>query len=461
MSGLSSLLYIGASGLNASQQGVNTTADNVANVDTPGFRRREVELRSRPTYSSGGLNQGAGVEAAGTQRVVDEFLDQRVRDAGIELGYSSARSDALIQAEAIFADLEGYGVTGAMDEFFGSFDQLAAEPQDSGARQRVLESAARLTEAVNFVAAEVETQQFELERRVDDQVAQINELSDEVADLNLRIGGLETPPPDLLDRRDEALKELGELVGISVLETDGRVSVSLRGSGFGLVTDGVSRALSAEVVNGDVVVSGQRAGATEVLTPSLSGGRLTGTIAARDVDLEAVASGLDQFAFDFAAAVNTVHQAGFGTDGVGARDFFAPIAAVDGAAGAFTLDAGIVGEPDRIAAAQDALLVPGDNRNALTLAELRQANLPGGETPSATLRTVVADLGARVSDATTSVEAQGAVKARLDDLMSSMSGVSLDEEMTKLLQFRQSYAAAARIIQTADELMQEVIALKQ
>ena len=461
MGGLSSLLYIGASGLNVSQQGVRAASDNIANVDTPGFNRRETIQSTRPSVTFGGVAAGAGVQSDGVRRVVDEALGRRLLEADSQAGFAEARANALRQAESVFGDLEGGGISDGLDRLFAAFDQLAIEPQDTGARQQVLELAGQFAEDVNFVSSELSAQQLELDRKLAEQVDQINALSESIADLNLSIGGLDQPPPDLLDKRDQAVADLSRLVGINVVESEQRLQVSLKGSGFGLVTDGVVRPLDTAVVGGQAVITGLRNGVSEDLTATLNDGELTGTLEARNVDLQATLDGLDQFAFEMANAINTVHSAGYGTDGVNGRNLFTVTATAPGAAGALTVDPTVAGQPDRIAAATDPLLVPGDNRNAVALAELRQSALASGSTPGESLRGVLADFGNRMSSASTSVEARTALTARLSDLQSGLSGVSLDEEMTKLLQFRQAYAAAARVIQTADELMQEVVSLKR
>ncbi len=461
MAGLSSLLYVGASGLSASQHGVQTASDNIANVDTPGFHRRESIQSTRQTYTLGGLTQGAGVKVDGTKRFVDEALEQRLRDAKMDSGYAEARADVLRQAEVIFGDLDGFGMSNALDGLFSSFDRLAREPQDGGARQQVLDSAQQFVDDVSRVSDQIIDLQGELDVRIEDQVERINTLSGEIAQLNLQIGGLSDPPPDLLDKRDEVVSELGSLVGINVVQSEQRLAVSLQGSGFSLVVDGVTQKLSSSTTSGAAVITGDKNGIPLDVTTSITGGALTGTVEARNVDLQATADQVDQFVFDFANAINAVHAGGYGTDGVNGRNLFAVSATASGAAGTLELDAAVDGQPDLVAAATDPLLVPGDNRNALALAELRDVALAGGQTPGDTLRSVLSDFGSRLSIATTSAEARTAVEVHLEDMRSSVSGVNLDEEMTLLLQYRQSYAAAARVIQTADELMQEVVALKR
>ncbi|NJK89597.1 MAG: flagellar hook-associated protein FlgK, partial [Myxococcales bacterium] len=109
----------------------------------------------------------------------------------------------------------------------------------------------------------------------------------------------------------------------------------------------------------------------------------------------------------------------------------------------------------------DPALLPGDNTNALSLAALRLDTFLGGQTPADSLRTLLQEFGDRAFAANASASSDGIATAQLADLRQSLSGVSIDEEMTLLMQFRQSYSAAATIIRTADELTQEIIALKR
>lgn len=461
MGGISSLLYIGAGGLSASQHAVQTASDNITNVSTPGYRRREAVHSTAPSYFRGGQPFGGGVQIDGTRRMVDGVLARRARAAYSESAFSQAQSSALRQAEALFGELSGQQIGARLDEVFAAFDQLANAPQDAGARRRTLEAAGAWSESLNFVSGALRSLQRELDRQVDSDVDHVNRLSGQIAELNDKISSAPVPPPDLLDRRDQALSELANLVSISVVETGNQVQVSLQGSGYGLVIDGRTNSLSASTVSGRVVVSGQRFGQPVDLTDSLHGGQLAGTVEARNVDIEDVIGALDEFTFEVASAINASHRAGFGADGVGGRDLFSiPPTATD-AAGAIGLAADLVDRPDRLAAASDPTLVPGDNRNAVVLAELRSSALPSGEPPAEMLNTVLTDFGAKIASSASTAEAKAGVAEHLDDLHSQVSAVNLDEEMTRLLQYRQAYAAAARVIQTADELMQQVVALKR
>jgi flagellar hook-associated protein 1 FlgK len=161
--------------------------------------------------------------------------------------------------------------------------------------------------------------------------------------------------------------------------------------------------------------------------------------------------------------VNQVHRAGFGTDGVGGRDLFSPIAAVAGAAGTVALDAAVAGQPDAVAAAQDPAALPGDNRNALALADLATtAFLSGGsQTPTAFWRSAVSALGSGLADAERDFELHAARLAQLTGMREAVSGVSIDEEMIELAKAQRAFEAAAKVIQTGDELLDVVLSLKR
>ncbi|MEM7675427.1 MAG: flagellar hook-associated protein FlgK [Myxococcota bacterium] len=456
---MSSLLYLGASGFQASQQSVRTASDNIANVDTPAFRRRESIQSARATASAGrGQTAGGGVQVDGTKRVVDRAIERQLRSAKSSTGRAEARFDALSRAEVTFNELDGGRVTARFEALIGSFEQLAAQPQDIGARQRVLSAASEFASNINALVGELRAQQRELGLQATDQIGQVNELSDRIAELNQQIGGSQNPSPAMLDRRDEALHSLSELVEVEVIETNGQISVSLRGSGYGLVTDGVSRHLSSSTLRGTILVQGERASAGLDLTVSLTSGALAGTLDAANRDLSSLIDGIEQFAADFANTVNRVHGAGFGIDGQNGRSLFS-VQVSEGVV--LQVDSALVGRPDRVAAGQDARLLPGDNRNAVELSQLRQANLPQGLTAEASLRAVVVDFAVSVQSSSVHSQATTAVRDQLEQMQAGLSGVSLDEEMTRLLQFRQSYAAAAQVIRTADELMREVVSLKR
>ncbi|MGF1510180.1 MAG: flagellar hook-associated protein FlgK [Myxococcota bacterium] len=456
---LRDLFSIGQSGLRASQLGVRTASENVANVNTPGYSRRGLVLRPSRVTSIGALRIGAGVEPIGTSRILDATLDARVRSAGSRSAGSTAQSNVLAQAGVIFGDLEGSGATAALDEFFAALDLLASGPQDAAARSNVLAAASRFTETVNQYATEISSIQEGLTPEIEAQVQSVNRIASSLAELNRQIASESAPSNDLLDRRDQLLVELSEVVDFQVVELDnGGVNLILEG-GYALLTDQVVNPLRTTNDNGLVGVEGLEAGVSRDLTGRLRSGSLGGLLRVRDEDLAQSLTELDRFVFDLANEFNLRHRAGFGLDGTGGRDFFVPLSGVEGAARSLSIDPGL--DEDGLAAASDPTLVPGDNTNALSLAALRVDPLAGGSASPEALRGVIQSFSDRAFSARDRADGDSLAAEQLSGLRQAISGVSVDEELTTILQFQQSFQAAASIIRTADELTQEIILLKR
>lgn len=454
MSG-SSILHIGRTGMTAAQAGIRTSGDNMVNANTPGYRRREIQLRSSLTVQHSNYRIGTGVEVASFERAVDVNVERRVRQAFSDLGAEESRGEMLRRVAVGFGDLDGTGLATAVDDLLASFDALAANPADDSARTAVVESAERVAYDLNRYAGDVRRARVEVNAAISTSVEEVNEKIEEIADLNKRIVQAGSIPGELEDRRDVLLDELSQAVEIHVLHKDnGVVDVSLRGGGALVVDDRARLLSSATDANGDVQVTDSGGGPVE-------GGALGGLFTVRDSDLTALRDNLDNFAYDLATGVNAVHSAGYGLDGVTGRDLFAAPAAVADAARNLQVDAGVAADPHQVAAAQDPLLVPGDNRNAVAMAALRESAFVGGERPADALAGMMEDFGNRMYEAENNAEGLRAVADGVTQIRENISGVSLDEEMVRLLEFRQAYQAAAQLVRTADELLQEAIALKR
>jgi flagellar hook-associated protein 1 FlgK len=200
-------------------------------------------------------------------------------------------------------------------------------------------------------------------------------------------------------------------------------------------------------------------GASFEVTSLLQKGEIGGLLTARDTTLAGVLNQLDQFAKTLTDTVNTQHAQGFDLNGVAGGDFFTPIAAVSGAAGLVRVDPAVAADPHLIAAAQSATAVPGDNRNALALANLHnsvQAPL-GNRTFKDYFLTLVGDVGQQVQASKESLDFQQTLFDQTLGRRESLSGVNIDEEMTNMIQFQRAFQAASRLIQVGDEMYQTMI----
>jgi flagellar hook-associated protein 1 FlgK len=203
-------LFVAHSAIRASQAGIHTVGENISNVNTPGYHRRVLRQTTSPPRMEGGYSIGQGVEILGAQRIIDESINGRRRGAISGSEAATVRSEVLLRAEGIFGDLDGLGVSGALDQLFASFDFLAGQPESSLARSQVLQSAENFARELSSQGSDLRFVREDLNGVVNDQVDAVNQLLGELASLNGRIRSVHSPPNDLLDRREALLDELAK-----------------------------------------------------------------------------------------------------------------------------------------------------------------------------------------------------------------------------------------------------------
>jgi flagellar hook-associated protein 1 FlgK len=197
--------------------------------------------------------------------------------------------------------------------------------------------------------------------------------------------------------------------------------------------------------------------ASSTLTSRVDSGSLGGIRQARDTDVVALQTDLDQLAFDVRNSVNATHAAGFGLDGGTGRNLFAPPAGVTGAAAGFQLDPAMVGQPDRIAVAGSAAELPGGNSNALALAAIGSQSLAGLGDPAARMGAIAGKLGIFQTSAQGNVELRANTLSMAETSRQQASGVSIEEEMADLTRYQRAFEASMRVLKVADELLQGLV----
>jgi flagellar hook-associated protein 1 FlgK len=193
--------------------------------------------------------------------------------------------------------------------------------------------------------------------------------------------------------------------------------------------------------------------------PFITNGEIGGLIAMRDNQVPRVLDRLDQLAKTLVDTVNTQHALGFDLNGTPGGNFFAPIAATAGAATQVRVASAVVTDPRLIAAAQTAAGVPGDNRNALALGQLKDtASVAlGNTTPATYLHSLISDVGANTQASEIELDFQNALLKQSQARREATSGVSIDEEMTNLILFQRAFQAASVLVRTGDEMYQTIL----
>ena len=455
MSSLIGLVGTMGSALAAQQAALDVTGQNVANVNTPGYVRQDAVLEANPVTSG----VGGGVTVTGIQRAFNNFTYGQVLVQHGLKGAADARSQALSEAQATIAPQGGGSVGDSLTQFFGSLQALTASPADPSARSAVLEQAGQVAQAFSTTASGLTDQQSSLFTQAQGTASDINADLTQIAQLNTQIaqstaGGDQAP--DLRDQRDALATQVADGVGAQVVQ-DPSGAVTLFSGGAVLVSGGQASTLNVGLDNtGAIKVELSRPnGAPVDVTQSMTGGTLGGIREARDVDIAQSKTQLDQLAYNFSNAVNTVHASGYGLDGGTGRPLFVPPTSVAGAAAAMAVDPSVAGQPNLIAAAQSASDVPGGNDTAVALAQLATQPLPGGGTPSTQFAALTAQIGNAASAANSDSATRADTVTQAENLNSSASGVSLEEESVNLTKFQQAFQAATRVLQTADSLLDD------
>jgi flagellar hook-associated protein 1 len=319
---MTDLLSTGISGLLASQLALNTTGHNISNVNTPGFTRQQAMFGARTPDALGSSWVGTGVDVQGVRRLYDAFLTGQVRDATGAQSRLSTFTDLASQVDNLLSDPNA-GLSPALDGFFGALHDLAANPTDSSSRQAVLGQANALANRLQTLGTQLSSIDKQADQRIGDEVSQVNTLAQGIANINLQIqrtGG--NPSNDLLDQRDELVRQLSTHVGVNVIPQDGNMVNVTTGNGQPLVL-GTSAQQLKTVANAydpsrhDVATSDGT-----VITSQISGGALGGILDFRKNMLDPARNALGRTAVALADAVNAQHRAGLDLNGQPGGDFF-------------------------------------------------------------------------------------------------------------------------------------------
>ncbi|MCL4304973.1 flagellar hook-associated protein FlgK [bacterium] len=459
MSTLSNILEQGRRALQVQQLSMQVIGHNTSNAGTVGYSRRRLELMTAPPGQTGQWGVGAGVDVDRLARVRDSLLDAQIRGGTSVSAYWATRDDQLGQVEEVFNALGTQNLGALLDGFWQSWHDLANDPENMAPRYALTERANALVNSLKRVSSNLDSQVEQVNARISAGAEQINQLTSAIAELNVRIASHEISgeeASDLRDSRDLLIEQLSRLTNISTHEqADG--TVNIYSGGHIIVQRDLSVAITVDRVSTDPKHKVVLALGNSLVEWKPTGGEMGALYEQRDVELPRILAQLDQFARDFSAAVNTVHMSGWGLNGSHGIEFFVP--GVTGAAD-LQISAAILADPSRIAASGSANS-PGDNSIALAIAVLRNSTSPAGYTFDQQIRNISLEAGSRRASAKQQKDVEEAVLENAVNRRYAVSGVSLDEEMAKLIETQKAYEAAAKIIQTVNEMMETVINLKQ
>ncbi|MBI5256482.1 MAG: flagellar hook-associated protein FlgK [Burkholderiales bacterium] len=315
---MSMLMQLGTRAMSAAYLQLQTTGQNIANANTPGYSRQEVVLGTSEGQFSGAGFVGRGVTVQTIVRAYDAYLTSQAAATKSVAAYDRARLSMLDQMQGTFGTGAG-GLGNAATQLFNSFSDLAAAPADLAARQATIARAEDFASMARSYSDQIEVLQANVYNEVSNSVDEVNTFARGVADLNKKITAAVATghsPNDLMDARDRLIGQISEKIDIETVNApDGSISVYV-GRGQSLVLRGLTNTVVTRQDEFDparvsigMVVSGE----LRPLDPkTLGAGAIPGLIKFQNEDLVDVRNRLGQMVASLATAMND--QQSFGID---------------------------------------------------------------------------------------------------------------------------------------------------
>ena len=312
------------------QRALATVANNIANVDSEGYSRQEVTLAENTPTKFGKSFFGTGARLDGVRRLYDEFIENSLRNSSSELNQQNPMVDYANRVINILGN-ENLSLSSAFDTFFNSARELSLNPSSLVQRTVFMSDAEGLTARFKEISSQLDLIVSETEEAINSDITKVNILSEQLANINKQLAAtriLSRQPMQLLDERDQVLRELSELVKVKVDEApNGSVDVSLTNTfSSGVIVSGLEfERLFVTFSENDVskvdLQLGQYTSEVETVS-SIGGGNLGGLLAFRKTLLEPTLREIDNLAKTFVFEVNDIHKKGLDLSGKAGDDLF-------------------------------------------------------------------------------------------------------------------------------------------
>lgn len=313
---MSNLISIGLSGLNASQAALSVTSNNIANAATSGYSRQQAVQSAGAMQNIGVGFLGTGTTLSDVRRIYSAYLDNQLQTATSLQSDALAYQDQITGIDKLLADRDT-GISSVLTSFFSAVQTASAKPGDVASRQLLLTQAQTLSNRFNSVSNQMSQQNEVINAQLDTLAGQVNKLTANIAEYNKQIVQLSAggnTPNNLLDARNEAVRSLNELVGVTVQERAGNFDVYL-GTGQSLVTGNRANTLSVAPGTTDKSQYGLKIDYgtfSSDVTSVMSGGTIGGLLRYRSDVLAPAMNELGRVALVVADSINS--QLGQGLD---------------------------------------------------------------------------------------------------------------------------------------------------
>jgi flagellar hook-associated protein 1 len=441
---------IGLSGISAAEAAMAAIESNLANASNPNYSAESVNLQA----AASGNGAGAGVTILGTTRAEAPYLTSQINSKQSGSSYNQEFSQITTLAQQVLEPSSGDDLSSSLQNVFNALTNLSASPQDATVRSSAIAALSQFAQTDQTLSSGLSEIASNQTSQISSLVSQVNQASSQVAQLNQQISAANAAgnsAPALQDQRDALVTQLAGLIGASS-DSQGDVTVG----GVPLVTgtsaltlsttgSGPTPGLEVTLSNGNLPIDPGQLGGT-------LGGLLSGT--ASVVQLQ---SDVNSLATSVASAMNSQASAGYGLDGSTGTDLFTITAG-----GPIAINSALTAQ--NLGASATAGGVPGDGSNATALAAIANdqnlfPSIPDS-TPVQAFSTISANFGTVVQNATNSQQQAASSLQSLTQLKSSTTGVSLNTQLTQLIQYQNLLEASGRAVQAANDavtfLMQNI-----
>jgi flagellar hook-associated protein 1 FlgK len=460
MIGLFGTLNLASSSLAAQQEAMSVAGQNMANVNNPAYADEQAVIQTSAPLETPAGEEGTGDTVVSIAETRNSLLDSQIVAENSVTGNYTAQQSALQNAEAylgeqITSTADGTaGSTGGLADMLSNlFNSFSSMTTGAGDPATVVQAAQELTSQFNQVYANITQVRSNSNTSIVNDVASCNQDLSQIATLNQQIvlaqagGGTAN---QLVDTREQTIENLAGMVNISTsAQPDGSVNISIGGLDMVTGNNAVNGLQTYDAGAGHTLIEDENSS-----TPiDMTGGSIGGNIAA-GYTMANLQSSLNTLAGQLITQVNNIYLAGYDSSGgTGGLFFTGSNAANIGVNGA------LVSDPSTFQGSSSA--AGGDSQIALALANLAtQSNAAlGNQTFSQNYAQTVSNLGDAIDTATEQLNTSQAVSTTLTNQRSSESGVSIDQEMTNLMQFQKAYEASAQLVSTINEMMQTVISM--
>jgi flagellar hook-associated protein 1 len=452
MGNLLTSLLNSAGALSTYQQVFNVIENNITNANTAGYADQNQSLAAQPFDPSQGLS--GGVMAGPLVSSRSEYLEQDVRNQQQLLGNSTQLATDLGQVQSLFNLTGTSEISDTMSALFNSFSSLSVSPNDPGARQSVLNAAGQVAQSFNQAAAGLAQVSTSVESETGSAVTQINQLATQIAALNQQYQTTPDASQDagLSAQMNTDLESLSSIANFSTIQTsDGGVNVFLGGQ-TALVLGSQQFQISADLSpTGSTILDAEGNDITAQISSPTTNGSLGALLDEQNTILPGYTTQLNTLAQTFADQVNGQLAQGVDANGAAGANLFSYDQANNAASSLAVTNI----TTDQIAAASAG--APGGNGNAIAVSQLATATVVNGLTFTEAYGQLGAQVGQDVANAQSDQTQDQDLVTQAQQQRSQVSGVNLNAEAAKLLQFQQAYQAVGKLVTVLDDLTETLM----